>query len=600
MTDIKQLVEILPSNPGVYQFFDKDGKIIYIGKAKNLKKRVKSYFKGKYDNNKIRVMVYKINDIKYIVVDSESDAFLLENNLIKEYQPRYNILLKDDKSFPWICIKNEPFPRVFYTRNPSKDGSVYFGPYTSMVMVKTLMSLIKQLYTFRTCNYNLSPENIKKGKYKVCLEYHLGNCLGPCEGLQSEENYNNSIIHIKEILKGNISGIISQLKNLMISYANELKYEEANLIKEKIEIIENYKSRSTIVNPDIKNIDVFSFIEYNNDIYINFLKVIDGAIVQSHIVELKKQLDETKEDILAFTIYEIRKRFNSDANEIVVPFPIDFPENNAKLTIPVKGDKKKLLELSERNLKFYRNEKLKLKESNIKHSRIESLLQKVKNDLHLNVLPYHIECFDNSNIQGKYPVAACVVFKNCKPCKSEYRHYNIKTVEGPNDYASMEEVVYRRYKRILEEKTDLPQLIVIDGGKGQLASAYKSIHKLGLSEKITVIALAKKLEEIFFINDPVPLYLDKNSYTLKLLQQIRDEAHRFGISFHRQKRNKSVSSSELMAIEGIGENTLKKLYHFFKNIDNIKKASLAELENIIGNNKANMVFKYFHDQNKKS
>ena len=589
---IKSLLSVMPGKPGVYQYFDNKGNLIYVGKAKNLKKRVSSYFTGT-NYGKTKILVSKIAEIKHIVVDCESDALLLENNLIKMHRPRYNIMLKDDKTFPWICIKNEPFPRVFSTRNIIHDGSDYFGPYTTGGMVKTLLELLKKLYPLRTCSYKLTPENIKKGKIKVCLEYHLGNCKGPCEGLQSEEKYEKLIKQVKNILKGNIQEVLEYLKKLMREYATGLKYEEADIIKEKIKTIEKYRSRSTIVSLRIKDVDVFSIIENKNRAYVNYLKVIKGAVIQSHTVEIRKKLDETKEEILSIVIIDIMHRFGSKAKELILPFQPDTELKDLKITVPIRGDKKKLLDLSNRNAWYYRSGVQKLLEGSKKSVRQEKKLEQLQKDLRLKKLPIHIECFDNSNIQGTNPVAACVVFRNGIPLKREYRHYNIKTVQGANDYASMGEVVYRRYSRLLNEKKSLPQLVIIDGGKGQLNAAVESLDKLNIRKEVAIIGIAKRLEEIFFPSDPVPLYLDKNSYSLKLIQNLRNEAHRFGISFHRQKRSIKFLGSEIDQIKGIGQGTLKKLFQKFKSIDHIKKADGKELEKIIGKAKTGILLKYF-------
>ncbi len=591
----KPVLSVLPDSPGVYQFFNAAGDIIYIGKAKNIKKRVSSYFsKERFENNKIRVLVTKIDKIEYIVVETESDALLLENNLIKKYRPRYNAMLKDDKTFPWICIKKEHFPRVFYTRNVIHDGSIYFGPYTSTYMVKVLLDLIRQIYPLRNCNLNLSPEKIKKNDYKPCLEYHLGNCKAPCIGLQSEEDYNQSIDNIKQILKGNIHQVITYLNELMNSYAADYKYEEAQLIKEKIEILEKYKSKSTIVSPSVNNVDVFSILDDNNAAYVNFLKVVEGRIIQAHTVEMKKKLDEQVADLLAMAIVELKERLGSDAKEIIIPFAVDLPFENLNFTVPQRGDKKALLDLSERNLKYYRLEKQKKSETKKEKHSGKRLVQKLKHDLNLPDLPVQIECFDNSNIQGTHPVAACVVFKNAKPSPKDYRHYHIKTVQGANDFASMEEVVYRRYKRLLDEKKSLPQLIVIDGGKGQLNAAVNSLKKLKLEKNISLIGIAKRLEEIFFPGDPVPLYLDKNAETLKIIQHLRNEAHRFAIKFHRNKRSGSFIKSELENIPGIGPKTIEQLLTKFKTIKKLRTLTKDEVSSEIGNAKAKLLYKYLH------
>jgi excinuclease ABC subunit C len=588
----RSILSLLPDKPGVYQFIDSAGTVLYIGKAKNLKKRLLSYF-TKNQSGKTTVLLKKANDIRHIVVDTESDALLLENNLIKKHQPRYNILLKDDKTFPWICIKNEPFPGVFSTRNPVKDGSLYFGPYTSGLMVKTLIGLIRQLYKLRTCTLNLTQSNITSGKFKVCLEYHIGNCLGPCVGLQTEKNYNENIVQIKDILKGNISTVIDHLKKLMGQYSGELRFEEAQIVKEKINILSGFRSRSAVVSNTIKNVDVFGFTQESDNAYINYLKVVEGAVVQAFTVETKARIDEEKESVLAFVITEIRQRFSSDSREIIVPFMPDLQLDKIKYTVPHVGEKQKLLQLAERNAIYY---KLEQKKKRLEHSpqmRTGKNLERLKNDLHMPVLPVRIECFDNSNIMGTNPVAACVVFKNARPDKSEYRHYNIKTVTGPDDFSSMEEIVFRRYKRMVEEKHELPQLVIIDGGKGQLSSAMKSIDKLGLREKITIIGIAKKLEEIYFPGDSVPIYLDKNSISLKIIQQLRNEAHRFGINFHRDKRSAEMIKSDLDQIKGIGPKTKEILLKHFKSVEKIKEASEVELENLIGIAKASYLLEYF-------
>lgn len=592
---LSTLLKTLPSNPGVYQYFDKDGKIIYIGKAKNLKKRVLSYFNK--DNSlagKVRVLVSKITDIRWIVVDSEYDALLLENNLIKEYQPRYNIMLKDDKTYPWICIKNEPFPRVFPTRNLIKDGSEYFGPYASGKLMHTLLDLIRQLYPLRNCKLNLTPNNISSGKFKVCLEYHIGNCLGPCEGLQSEEDYLNTVKGIRSIIKGNIGMVKSQLHDLMKEYAAEFAFEKAHIVKEKIELLDKYQSKSMVVNPSINNVDVFSIIEDEQAAYVNFVKVASGAIIQSHTVELKKKLEETTEELLTLAIADLHQRFSSGASEIIVPLMPEFRLPDITYTVPQRGDKKQLLELSERNAKYYQLDKQRQKELVDPSRRTNRILDTIRKDLGLKQQPVHMECFDNSNTQGTYPVAALVVFRDAKPEKKDYRHFNIKTVEGPNDFASMEEVVYRRYSRMLEEEQELPQVVIVDGGKGQLSSAMISIEKLGLQHTIQVIGIAKKLEELYFPGDPVPLHLDKKSETLRIIQQMRDEAHRFGITHHRKKREKGTIKTALSDIEGIGPSTSQLLLQKFKSVKNIRIATMEELKAAVGNSRAKIVYDHFH------
>ncbi|MCZ4317664.1 excinuclease ABC subunit UvrC [Aequorivita viscosa] len=588
-------IATLPHSPGVYQYYDKDGKLLYVGKAKNLKKRVSSYFTKNFDNNRTRLLVKKIATIKHIVVKTETDALLLENNLIKKYQPRYNVLLKDDKSYPWICIKNERFPRVFPTRRMIKDGSEYFGPYTSMKTVHTLLDLIKGLYPLRTCNYDLSEEKIRAGKYKVCLEYHLGNCLGPCEGLQSEADYNENIEAIRNIVKGNFKDSLHRFKKQMKTLAADLKFEEAQRVKEKVDILENYQSKSTVVNPKINNVDVFSVISDESYGYVNFLQLSHGAIIRSHTLEIKKKLDETDEELLQLAIIEIRQRFNSQSKEIYVPFKVELGEG-IKVHVPKLGDKKAILELSERNAKYYRMERFKQAKIVDPDRHEKRIMAQMKKDLRLSEEPRHIECFDNSNIQGTNPVAACVVFKNGKPSKKDYRKFNIKTVEGPDDFASMEEVVYRRYKRLLEEEQPLPQLIIIDGGKGQLSSSLKSLDKLGLRGKIAIIGIAKRLEELFYPDDPIPLYLDKKSETLKIIQQLRNEAHRFGITFHRSKRSKQALNTELETIPGIGEKTVVELLKHFKSKKRIKAASFDELTKVVGASRAKKISAHFNKE----
>lgn len=583
----------LPTTPGVYQFYDVEDKILYVGKAKNLKKRVSSYFNKTHEQGKTRVLVKKIRSIRHIVVPTESDALLLENNLIKKYRPRYNVLLKDDKTFPWICIKNEKFPRIFPTRKFIKDGSEYFGPYTSMKTIHTLLDLIKSVYPLRTCNYDLAQDKVAAGKYKVCLEYHLGNCKGPCEGYQSEEGYNRQIQEIREIIKGNFKSSLHYFKSRMRLLAQEMKFEEAQLIKDKIEVLENYQVKTTIVNPKINNVDVFTIISDEAFAYVNFLQLSHGSIIRSHTLEIKKKLDETDEDLLQLAIIEIRQRFNSHSKEIYVPFEVTL-ESHLKVVVPKLGDKKKILELSERNAKFFRQDRFKQIKIIDPDRHTNRIMGQMKKDLRLSMEPRHIECFDNSNIQGSNPVAACVVFRDGKPSKKEYRHYNIKTVEGPDDFASMEEVVFRRYKRLLEEEQSLPQLIVIDGGKGQLSSALKSLDALGLRRKIAIIGIAKRLEEIYFPEDPIPLYLDKKSESLKIIQQLRNEAHRFGITFHRNKRSKAAINSELESIEGIGNKTVEELLKNYKSVKRIKEASLENLAQTIGMSKAKKIYETFH------
>ena len=593
MEQLKIIARNLPDNPGVYRFYDKTGRLIYVGKAKSLKKRVASYF-GKSISGKTKVMMNRVAEIQHTVVETESEALLLENNLIKRHQPRYNVLMKDDKTFPWICVKVEPFPRVFMTRNVVRDGSVYYGPYTSVVMVRTLLDLIKQLYPLRTCSYNLSEDRIAEGKYRVCLEYHLGNCLAPCVGKQSQENYNESIRQVKEILKGNIHTVTKYLKELMKTYAGELKYEEAQVIKEKLEILQKYRSRSTVVNPHIRDADVFGMDTEDDSIYVNYLKIIRGAVVQTHTIEFRKRIEESNNELMSLAITELRDRHSSTAPEIILGIIPDIRIEDVKYTAPRKGDKKKLLELSERNARVY---KLNQRKGRIKalEDRTRQNLEKLKSDLYLPALPVHIECFDNSNIQGSNPVAACVVFKNARPLKNEYRHYNIKTVKGADDFRSMEEVVFRRYRRMLDEDSSLPDLVIIDGGKGQLNAAVKSLESLGIRGKVPVIGIAKKLEEIYFPGDPVPLYIDKNSISLKIIQNLRNEAHRFGIRFHRDKRSKGMTRSSLDDIKGIGPKTKDILIKKFGSLEKIKSVPAGDLEKLIGKSKTVKILEFIQN-----
>jgi excinuclease ABC subunit C len=587
-------LQTLPNTPGVYQFFDASGVVIYVGKAKNLKNRVRSYFNKVHDYGKTNVLVKKIVEIKHIVVETETDALLLENNLIKKYQPRYNVLLKDDKSYPWICIKNERFPRVFQTRRMIKDGSEYFGPFTSIKTVYTLLGLIKGLFPLRTCKYNLSQEKIASHKYKVCLEYHLGNCKGACEAKEHEASYQENIITIREILKGNFKNSIAVFKNQMKSHADNLEFEAAQSLKEKLKILENYQSKSTIVNPKISNVDVFTIVSDESFAYVNFLQLSYGAIIRSHTMELKKKLQESDQALLELAITEIRQRFSLESKELYVPFEVNLGPD-FKITIPKVGDKKQLIDLSIRNAKYHRLDQLKQVKITDPERHEGRIMAQMKSDLRLSEAPTHIECFDNSNIQGTHPVAACVVFKNGKPSKKEYRHFNIKTVEGPDDFASMTEVVYRRYKRLLDEKQPLPQLIIIDGGKGQLSASLKSLDALNLRGKIAIIGIAKRLEELFYPDDPIPLYLDKKSETLKIIQQLRNEAHRFGIEHHRNKRSKTALNSELESIVGVGEKTILELLKKFKSAQRVSFAALDELEQVVGVSKALIIYNYYQN-----
>ena len=588
-------IQTLPDNPGVYQYYDKEDKILYVGKAKNLKKRVQSYFNKVHDTAKTNVLVKKIVTIKHIVVATESDALLLENNLIKTLQPRYNVLLRDDKTYPWICIKKEPFSRIFPTRKMIKDGSEYFGPYTSFKTVGVILDLIKELYPLRTCNYDLTQNNIIHHKFKVCLEYHIGNCKGPCEGHESLENHQKQVDAIREILKGNFKESMKDFKKVMTDLATNMHFEEAQKIKEKIDILENYQSRSTIISPKITNIDVFSIVSDESSAFINFLQIAHGSIIRSHTLEIKKKLDETDPELLELAIIELRERFKLLSREIIVPFDVEVGEN-LKITVPQLGDKKQILDLSTRNAKYFRIEQLKTMQIVDPERHTNRIMAQMQKDLRLQVEPRHIECFDNSNIQGTNPVAACVVFKDGKPSKKDYRHFNIKTVEGPNDFASMEEVVHRRYKRLLDENQPLPNLIIIDGGKGQLSSALKILDELGLRGKIAIIGIAKRLEELFYPGDSVPLYLDKKSETLKVIQQLRNEAHRFGITHHRDKRSKSSLVSSIDSIPGIGEKTMQTLIKHFKSVKRLKLASEKDIEAVIGLARAKKITTFYNSK----
>ncbi|HSA03977.1 MAG TPA: excinuclease ABC subunit UvrC [Tenuifilaceae bacterium] len=591
---VQESVRVMPELPGVYQFYDTEGGLLYIGKAKSLKKRVSSYFnRTNQTNNKLRTLVRKIASIKFVVVDSESDALLLENVLIKKHQPKYNILLKDDKTYPWICIKNEPFPRVFSTRNYIEDGSIYFGPYTSGRLVKTLLDLTKTLFPLRTCSLNLSQQMIAKGKYKPCLEYQIGNCLAPCIGLQEEADYRVNIDAIKKILQGNLSDVLKWLNQEMKRFADSYQFERAQMLKNKIDILHRFQSRTTIINPQLKDIEVYTILQKGVINVVNYLNVSSGVIIQSYNLELKNQLEEELPELLSYAITEIRSRLRSTSKNVIVNIMPDFLIDNLNYLAPQRGEKRNLVDLSLRNCAAYIDELIKRDDLKNPQNKVDRLLQKIKDDLHLLEFPVQIECFDNSNLQGTNPVAACVVFKNAKPSKRDYRHFNIKTVEGPDDFASMREVVHRRYSRLLEENQSLPQLVIIDGGKGQLSAAFESIHELGLSEKIKLIGIAKRLEEIYFPGDSVPLYLDKRSETLKVIQQARDEAHRFGVKHHTSRRSKGAISSSLDGINGIGPKTVQQLFSTFKSFDGIKKATREELISLIGEKKADILLSHF-------
>ncbi len=591
---VKLILDTLPDSPGVYQFYNAEQQLLYIGKAKSLKRRVSSYFNKVHDIARTAIMVRQVADIRTILVETEYDALLLENNLIKKHQPKYNVNLKDDKTYPWIVIRNEDFPRVYYTRRHVKDGSVYFGPYASVTMISTLLDLIRQLYKLRTCSLLLTDENIKKKKFRLCLEYHIGNCKGPCEDLQSKEDYDRSIAEIKDILKGNINSVIRHLEEKMKEHAARFEFEEAQVYKEKIDLLEKYKGKSVIVNAGIHNVDVFGYVEDKNNAFVNFMKVMNGSVIQSHTLEIKKKLEESPEELMGLAVAELRQRYNSDAKEILLSYIPEEEIPGVTFTVPKIGDKKKLLEFSEKNARYFMKDKLEQADKLNPEHRIERLMTQMQTDLRLPVKPYHIECFDNSNFQGDYAVAAMSVFKNGRPSKNDYRHFNIKTVEGPNDFASMEEVIHRRYKRLLEEEQPLPQLIVIDGGKGQLSAALTSLEKLGLRGKISIIGIAKKLEEIYYPGDSLPMYLDKKSETLRIIQQLRDEVHRFGITHHRNKRSKGVIKTELSDIKGIGDSTADTLLRHFRSVKRIREATLDELVSLIGTAKGKIVFDYFH------
>jgi excinuclease ABC subunit C len=595
--DYKSVLKNIPHKPGIYQFWDEEKELIYIGKAKDLRNRVTSYFnKDSHVNAKTKVLVSKIRNITFTIVDTEVDAWLLENSLIKKHQPRYNVMLKDDKTYPWIIIKNEHFPRIFYTRRIVRDGSKYLGPYASVSMMHNILGLIKETFPLRTCNLALTPENINKGKFKVCLEYQLGNCKGPCQNYQTEEDYDHSIEEITDILNGKIGAVLRNLKADMEKAVSDMNYEQAHRLKRKFELLDNYQSKSTVVNSSITDVDVFSIASEEKYAFVNYLKVMNGTIIQTQTIELKKRLDESDEELLTLAISEFRSRYDSHSKEIIVPFDIDLDDAKIKFTVPKLGEKRKLLDLSQKNVHFFKRDKLDQYEKLNPEIRTERLLTQMMKDLRMNQLPRHIECFDNSNFQGKYPVSAIVVFKDAKPSKKDYRHFNVKTVEGPDDFATMEEAVFRRYRRILDEGTELPQLIVIDGGKGQLSSALKSLKLLGIDKQVTVIGIAKRLEELYYPGDQYPLYLDKKSETLKIIQQLRDEAHRFGITFHRKKRDKGTLVTELELINGIGKTTAEKLLKYFKSVKKVRAATEVELQEVVNMKQAKAILAYFNDQ----
>lgn len=623
---IKSILKTIPTDPGVYRYYDDKGEIIYVGKAKNLKRRVHSYFNKQQQSRKVSVLVSRIADIRFTVVNSEMEALLLENNFIKQYKPRYNILLKDDKTYPWICIKNERFPRVFLTRKKVNDGSTYLGPYPSVMTAKTLLEMLRQLYPIRNCKLILKEENIKNNHYRPCLEYHIGNCKAPCNGSIGEDDYNEMIYNVKKVIKGNIQEVLRDMKSQMMAHAAKLEFEQAQVIKDKYDLLENYHAKSVVCSNTAYDMEVFSFEDAGNSFYVNYMKIVEGAIIQSHSLEIKRKLEESPEELLSIAIVEIHQMNDdeeadsfdaslhedckdtlnvSDAvrhgcknkkiREIIVPIELSINIEGVRFTIPQRGEKREILELSQRNAKQYRLEVEKLRTLVDPERHTKRILNQMKEDLKLPVLPEVIECFDNSNFQGDYAVAAMTQFVNAKPNKSGYRHFNIKTVEGPNDFASMEEIIYRRYSRLLNENQRLPDLIVVDGGKGQLSSAVKILQQLGLFGKISIIGIAEKLEEIYFPGDSIPLYIDKRSETLKVIQHIRDEAHRFGITHHRKKFEKGFIHSELNDIKGIGKQTAEKLMLELKSVKNIKEASLETLEKIVGKAKAKVVWDYFQN-----
>ena len=592
--DFKTYRDTLPNQPGVYKYLNEHTDIIYIGKAKDLKKRVGSYFvNSQQHSNRIKRMIHFINKIEFVIVDTEQDAFLLENSLIKKYQPRYNVMLKDDKTYPFLCIKNEPFPRVFFTRKVFKDGSEYLGPYTSMYNAKIVLDLMKEIFPLRTCNLNLTKQNIEAGKFKVCLEYHLKNCLGPCQALQTTEDYDEEIQQIRNILKSNFGSVKNYLKKKMAEYAEQLQFEKAEEFRQKLEILSGYENKSTIVNPKLTDIDVYGYTENETEAFMNYLKIVNGTVVKTRAMEIKRVLDETREELLLRAIIEHSMEETEPATEILVPFEIDFPFENIKLTVPQLGDKKRLLDLAVKNALYMRQERVKQNMTAEEKKPSFRIMKTLKEDLKLKDLPKHIECFDNSNIQGTNPVSACVVFKEAKPSKKDYRHFNIKTVEGPDDFASMEEVITRRYKRMLDEGQELPQLIIVDGGKGQLSSAVHALQQLGLYGKIAIVGIAKKLEEIYFPGDTLPLYINKKSESLKLIQRMRDEAHRFGITHHRKRRSNTAVESELTKIKGIGEKTFEMLLQKYKSVKKLKEVSFEELSELIGVSKAKILVENF-------
>ncbi len=595
--EFQQIAHTIPVNPGIYKYFDAKSELIYVGKAKNLRKRVSSYFSKTFVSYKTHELVQRITKIEFTIVDSEQDAFLLENSLIKQFQPKYNINLKDDKTYPFIVIKKEPFPRVFLTRRKLNDGSKYLGPFTSVGKVRELLELIKQNIPLRTCKLNLTEQNIRRGKFKVCLEYHLGNCKGPCEALQTLEDYNAGLLQVENILKGNLAPILQQFKLQMKTHAEEMAFEKAEMIRKKIEHLENYQAKSVIVSRHLGNLDVFSILKDNDTAYVNYLMIQNGTIVQTNTIQLETHLEENEQEVLAFAVAQMRTTFNSLAHEIIVPFEMEYADNTVEISVPKGGDKKKLLELSLKNVNYFKEELKKKKILQLEGKsdfEKKQVLYQLQEDMQLTEAPVHIECFDNSNFQGSYPVSAMVCFKDGVPSKKDYRHFNVKTVEGINDFATMKEVVYRRYKRLLDEQQNLPQLVIIDGGKGQLGYAMQSIEELGLTGRMTIVGLAKNEEEIFFPGDSESLKLPYNSESLKLIRRIRDEVHRFGITFHRNKRSKGTFRNELETIEGIGKSTAERLLKTFRSVSKIKALSKEELAAEVGNAKAEIVWNYFN------
>lgn len=593
--EFKPFRETLPSEPGIYKYLNQAGEIIYIGKAKDLKKRVSSYFFKNDHSNRIQRMIHFIQQIEFVIVDTEQDAFLLENSLIKKYQPRYNVMLKDDKTYPFICIKKEPFPRVFFTRKVIKDGSEYLGPYTSVFNARIVLDLMKEIFPLRTCTLPLSQKNIEAGKFKVCLEYHIKNCLGPCQALQTEAEYDEQIQQIRNILKSNFGSVKYYLKKKMAEYAEQMQFEKAEEFRQKLEILSGFENKSTIVNPKLTDIDVYGYTENETAAFINYLKIVNGTVVKTRALELKKILEETKEELLLRAITEHSLSEEQPAAEIIVPFDMEFPFPNIKLTIPQLGDKKRLLDLAVKNALYMRQERVKQNMTPEEKKPGFRVMRTLKEDLNLKDLPRHIECFDNSNIQGTNPVSACVVFRDAKPAKKDYRHFNIKTVEGPDDFASMREVITRRYKRMVEENQELPQLIIVDGGKGQLSSAVEALKELNLYGQIPIVGIAKRLEEIYFPEDSLPLYINKKSESLKLIQLMRDEAHRFGITHHRQRRSNNSLNSALLEIKGIGEKTFELLLKKYKSVKKLKSVPFEELKQEVGESKAKIIIDYFSE-----